>query len=48
MRYIRNKNVKAVTNKKYPSHNTINIIRGKNPRALKRPNKDKKYNGNIF
>ena len=42
------KGVKAVTGKKYLNYNIVNAIGGENLRALKRPNKGKKYNGNIF
>ena len=42
------KNAKANTGKGNPSCNLVNAMGGNNPRALKRPNKDKKYNGNIF
>ena len=40
--------VEAVADKRYPSYNIVNAIGGKHPRALRRPNKSRKYNGNIF
>ena len=48
VRYIGVKGVKMVVDKKYLSYNIVNIIGGKYLRALKRPNKSKKYNSNIF
>ena len=42
------KDAETVINKKYLSHNIVNAIKGKNLRALKRPNKGRKYNNNIF
>ena len=42
------KGVKAVASKRHLSYNIVNVIGGKNLRALKRPNKGRKYNGNIF
>ena len=42
------KGAKAVAGKRYLSYNMVNAVRGENSRALKRPNKGKKYNGNIF
>ena len=48
MRCIGVKNVKTVANKRHLSYNMVNAIRGKYLRALRRPNKSKKYNGNIF
>jgi hypothetical protein len=47
-RYIGGESAKAVTNKRHLSHNIANTIEGKNPRALRRPNKNKKHNSNIF
>ena len=41
-------NAEAVAGKRYLSYSIVNIIGGENLRALKRPNKDKKYNSNIF
>jgi hypothetical protein len=40
--------VEMVINKKHLSHSIVNTIGGKYLRALKRPNKNKKYNNNIF
>ena len=40
--------VKAVAGKRYPSHSMVNAIGGENSSALRRPNKGRKYNGNIF
>ena len=37
-----------VTDKRYLSYSMVNAIGGKYLRALKRPNKSRKYNGNIF
>ena len=42
------KGVKTAANKRYLSYNMVNAIGGKYLKALKRPNKSKKYNGNIF
>ena len=42
------KGTETVANKRHLSYNIVNAIRGKHLRALKRPNKSKKYNGNIF
>ena len=42
------KNANANASKGNPNCNIVNAIRGNNLRALKRPNKSKKYNGNIF
>ena len=42
------KGVKAVAGKKYLSYSMVNAIKGENSRALRRPNKGRKYNGNIF
>ena len=39
---------KAVADKRYLSHSIVNAIGGENLRALKRPNKGRKYNGNTF
>jgi hypothetical protein len=46
-RCIEVKGIKANLGKRNLSHNIINIIKGKYLRALKRPNKDKKYNSNT-
>ena len=40
--------VKTVADKRHLSHSIINAIEGKHLRALRRPNKSRKYNGNIF
>ena len=37
----------AVVDKRYPSHSMVNAVGGKNLRALKRPNKGRKYNSNT-
>ena len=42
------KGAETVAGKRYPSYNMVNAVRGENLRALKRPNKGRKYNGNIF
>ena len=42
------KGVETVVDKRHLSHSIVNIIGGKHLRALRRPNKSKKYNGNIF
>ena len=47
-RYIGVKGAKADTSKRSPSYNIVNAIGDNNLKALKRPNKGKKYNGNIF
>jgi hypothetical protein len=41
------KGTKANLGKRNPSHNMVNIIGGKYLKALRRPNKGKKYNGNT-
>jgi hypothetical protein len=38
---------KANSGKRNPSHSMVNAIGGKYPRALRRPNKGKKYNSNT-
>ena len=48
MRCIKVKGIKAVTGKRYLSYSIVNVIGGENLRALRRPNKGKKYNNNIF
>ena len=40
--------VEAVIGKRYLSYSIVNVVGGENLRALKRPNKGRKYNGNIF
>ena len=47
MRYIGVKSTEAVIDKRYLSYSITNTIGGKNLRALKRPNKGKKYNSNT-
>jgi len=42
------KGVKMVANKRYLSHSMVNAIGGENSRALRRLNKSRKYNGNMF
>jgi hypothetical protein len=41
------KGIKANLNKRNLSHSVVNIIRGKYLRALRRPNKGRKYNSNT-
>ena len=41
------KGIKAVIGKRYLSHSIINAIGGRSLRALKRPNKGRKYNSNT-
>ena len=42
------KSAETVADKRHLSYNIVNAIGGKYLRALKRPNKSKKYNSNIF
>jgi len=42
------KNAKADVSKRSPSRSIVNIMGDNNLKALKRPNKGKKYNNNIF
>jgi hypothetical protein len=42
------KGVEMVIDKKHLSYSIVNTIGGKYPKALKRPNKSRKYNSNIF
>ena len=42
------KGIEAVTGKRYLNYSIVNAIGGENSRALKRPNKGRKYNNNIF
>ena len=42
------KNAKADAGKRSLSYSMVNIIGDNNPKALKRPNKSRKHNGNIF
>ena len=46
-RYIKVKNIKANWGKRNLSYSIVNTIGGKYFRALKRPNKGKKYNSNT-
>jgi hypothetical protein len=39
--------IKANSSKRNPSHSIVNIIGGKYLRALRRPNKGRKYNSNT-
>ena len=39
--------METIIDKRYPSYSIANTIGGKNPRALKRPNKGRKYNSNT-
>jgi hypothetical protein len=41
------KSAEADIGRKNPSHSIVNAMGGKNPRALRRPNKGGKYNGNT-
>ena len=41
------KGAKAVADKRCLSHSIVNAVGGKNPKALRRPNKGRKYNSNI-
>ena len=47
-KYMGVKDAKADVSKRSLSHNIVNTIGDNNLKALKRPNKGKKYNGNIF
>ena len=38
----------AIAGKRYLSYSIVNTMGGKNSKALKRPNKCKKHNGNTF
>jgi len=42
------KGIKAVLGKRNPSHSIVNAMGGKYLRTPRRPNKDRKYNGNTF
>ena len=42
------KGTEAVVGKRYLSYNIVNAVGGENLKALKRPNKGRKYNGNTF
>jgi hypothetical protein len=41
------KGIKANSGKRNPSHSIVNAMGGKYLRALRRPNKGRKYNGNT-
>jgi hypothetical protein len=41
------KSAEADTGKRNLSHSMVNAMGGKNPRAPRRPNKGRKYNGNT-
>jgi len=47
-RYIGVKGIEANLGKRNLSHSIINTIGGKYLRALRRPNKGRKYNSNTF
>ena len=47
-RHIRVKGTKADLGKRHLSYSIVNTIEGKYLGALKKPNKNKKYNSNIF
>jgi hypothetical protein len=42
------KSAETVTDKRHLSHSMVNAIGGENSRALRRLNKSRKYNGNMF
>jgi hypothetical protein len=42
------KGAETVADKRHLSHNIVNAMGGKHLRALRRPNKNKKYNSNTF
>jgi len=42
------KGTEAVTNKRGLSHSMVNAVGGKNLKILRRPNKGRKHNSNIF
>jgi hypothetical protein len=46
-RYMGVKSAEANIGKRNPSYNIVNTIGGKNPKALRRPNKGGKYNSNT-
>ena len=46
--YVKGKGIKANLGKRNPSYSIVNIIGDKHLRALKRPNKGRKYNSNTF
>ena len=42
------KGTEAVSGKRNPGRSMVNAIGGKHPRAPRRPNKGRKYNGNTL
>ena len=42
------KNAETVADKRHLNYSIVNAIGGKYLRALRRPNKNRKYNNNIF
>ena len=42
------KGAETVVDKRYLNYSIVNVIGGKYLRVLRRPNKNKKYNNNIF
>jgi len=42
------KDTEAILGKRNPSYSIVNAMGSKHLRALRRPNKGKKYNGNTF
>ena len=48
VKYIGGEGAETVVGKRYPSHSIVNAVGGENSRALRRPNKGRKYNGNTF
>ena len=47
-RYIGVKGIKTNLEKRYLSYSIVNTIGGKYSKALRRPNKGRKYNSNTF
>ena len=47
-RYIRGKSIKTVASKRSLSYNMVNVIGNNNLKALRKLNKGRKYNSNIF
>jgi len=47
-KYIKGEGVKVDVSKRSLSRNMVNVIGDNNLKALRRPNKGKKYNNNIF
>ena len=48
VRYIGVKGTEAVIGKRYLSYSIVNAVGGENLKALKRPNKGRKYNSNTL